>query len=106
MMNLLQLRELAARFANIEIAYADFRQRFIMEALVVHSSDPQFERDVNAIENASAECDEGDVSIEDLRDILSFIASQPVINVRVDSLVLNIPQINSESSSSFYYRAA
>ena len=78
-MDLSQLRLLVRRFVDGELAYPVFRAQFVVEYLSILHQDSEVERDVNIIESACADFDEGDISAQDLQAELSLIANSPII---------------------------
>ena len=93
-----QLRSLVRKFIDGEIAYSVFRGRFVVEYLSVLHHDLDTESDVNAIENSCADFDEQDISADELKAELRFIANRPTVSVQINAL----SQQQIRSSSAFY----
>jgi hypothetical protein len=84
-MSLSQLRSLVRRFVGGEISYPVFRSQFVAEYLSILHQDSNVERDVNAIESACADFDEGDILDSELQSELSLIANSPIVSVETNA---------------------
>ena len=100
MANLSELRLLIRRFAEGEIPYAVFRAQFVGDYLSILHQEFDIEHDVNLIENACADFDEGDISAQDLRDELTALGNTPIISISVAPA----PRVRSGSSCAAYIR--
>ncbi len=99
-MNLSELRLLVRRFAEGAILYDVFRAQFVGDYLSILHDDSDVEQEVNLIESACADFDEGDILEQDMRNELSVLANAPIISVY--PAVARRPE--SRSSRAIYIR--